>query len=132
MECGIPKAGTHEKFSKLNLLLHVQDRLRNALTGYAADVERAVAMVKTAQDPKHGDYQVNCAMCHGQTSAKPGPVGRKLSPPPPGLDHDLVGSLSDAAIFKAITFGFGRMPTFRDKLIPQERWNLVNYLRARK
>ncbi len=76
-------------------------------------------------------FAINCAMCHGQTSAKPGPVGRKLSPPPPGLDHDLVGSLSDAAIFKAITFGFGRMPPFQDKLIPRERWNLVNFLRTR-
>jgi mono/diheme cytochrome c family protein len=76
-------------------------------------------------------FDINCAMCHGETSAKPGPVGRKLSPPPPGLDRVLVGGLSDAAIFKAITFGFGRMPPFRDKLIPRERWHLVNYLRTR-
>ena len=77
-------------------------------------------------------FETNCIICHGQTSAERGPVGKKLVPPPPGLDHDMVQGLSDATIFKAITFGFGRMPVFRDKLTPRERWNLVNFLRTRK
>ena len=77
-------------------------------------------------------FAINCAMCHGQTSAERGPVGKKLNPPPPGLDHDLLQELSDAAIFKAITFGFGRMPPFRSKLSPRERWDLVTFLRTRK
>jgi arginyl-tRNA synthetase len=46
----------------MNLLHHVQLLFRQALTGYTADIERAVAMVKPAQDPMHGDYQANCAM----------------------------------------------------------------------
>jgi mono/diheme cytochrome c family protein len=77
-------------------------------------------------------FATNCAMCHGQTSAERGPVGKKLIPPPPGLDHDLVKGLSDSTIFKAVTLGFGRMPPFQDKLTPEERWNLVNFLRTRK
>ena len=77
-------------------------------------------------------FDTNCAMCHGQTSAERGPVGKKLVPPPPGIDHDMVTVLNDSTIFKAITFGFGRMPAFKDKLTPQERWSLVNYLRTRK
>jgi len=77
-------------------------------------------------------FTINCAMCHGQTSAERGPVGKKLNPPPPGLDQDLVRERSDAHIFKAITLGFGRMPPFKDKLTQQERWELVNFLRARK
>ena len=27
--------------------------------------------------------------------------------------------------------GFGRMPPFKEKLSPQERWHLVNFLRTR-
>ncbi len=76
-------------------------------------------------------FETNCLICHGQTSAERGPVGKKLVPPPPGLDHDMVKGLSDSTIFKAVTFGFGRMPAFQDKLSPQERWDLVNYLRTR-
>ncbi len=77
-------------------------------------------------------FETNCAICHGLTSAERGPVGKKLVPPPPGLDHDMVKGLSDAAIFSAVTNGFGRMPVFKDKLTPEERWKLVNYLRTRK
>jgi len=77
-------------------------------------------------------FDTNCAICHGQTSAERGPVGKKLVPPPPGLDHAMLAVLDDAAIFKAMTFGFGRMPPFRDKLTPHERWSLVNFLRTRK
>jgi cytochrome c5 len=77
-------------------------------------------------------FDINCAICHGQTSSERGPVGKKLVPPPPGLDHDMVQGLSDSTIFKAVTFGFGRMPAFQDKLEPEERWSLVNFLRTRK
>lgn len=77
-------------------------------------------------------FAINCAMCHGQTPAERGPVGKKLKPPPPGLDQDLVRERSDTHIFKAVTFGFGRMPPFKDKLTQQERWDLVNFLRTRR
>lgn len=77
-------------------------------------------------------FDINCAMCHGQTSARPGPVGARLKPPPPGLDRALVQGRSDSHIFKAITDGFGRMPPFKSKLAPLERWDLVNFLRLRQ
>jgi mono/diheme cytochrome c family protein len=76
-------------------------------------------------------FDINCALCHGQTSADRGLVGKKLIPPPPGLDNVMVKGLDDSTIFKAITFGFGRMPPFQDKLMPLERWSLVHFLRTR-
>ena len=76
-------------------------------------------------------FAINCALCHGASSSRPGPVGQKLTPPPPGLDHATVQGLGDADIFGALTRGFGRMPSFRDKLTPRERWSLVNFLRTR-
>jgi arginyl-tRNA synthetase len=54
----------------MNLLHQVQDAFRQALTGHAADVERAVAKVKPTQDPKHGDYQANCAMSLAKEQGK--------------------------------------------------------------
>ncbi|HEY6871935.1 MAG TPA: cytochrome c [Geobacteraceae bacterium] len=77
-------------------------------------------------------FEINCAMCHGHTSVQRGPVGQKLKPPPPGLAPEMVQGLRDSDIFKAITFGFGRMPPFRERLMSPERWDLVNFLRSRK
>ena len=94
---------------------------KNPQTENPASVERGRAL-----------FTINCAMCHGQTSAERGPVGKKLIPPPPGLDRDLLQKRSDAHLYKAISLGFGRMPPFKDKLAPTERWELVNFLRTRK
>jgi mono/diheme cytochrome c family protein len=102
-------------------LVSQESELKNCV----ASTDESLAQGKTL-------FDINCAMCHGNTTAERGLVGKKLVPPPPGLDRDMVKGLSDSTIFKAITFGFGRMPAFRDKLSPGERWSLVNYLRTRK
>ncbi|MBK5275903.1 MAG: c-type cytochrome [Desulfuromonadales bacterium] len=102
-------------------LLTQGSELKNPVSPSPAALERGKALFAT-----------NCAMCHGITSAERGPVGKKLKPPPPGLDHDLLQNRSDAHIYKAISLGFGRMPLFKAKLTQQERWELVNFLRTRK
>lgn len=98
------------------------------------DSEPKNPLAPTAASLKRGKelFAINCAMCHGQTSKERGAVGKKLNPPPPGLEQELVRERNDTHIFKAITFGFGRMPPFRDKLAPQDRWDLVNFLRTRE
>jgi len=77
-------------------------------------------------------FAIDCALCHGETPAQPGLVGSKLKPPPPGLNPELIKGRSDSHLFKAISIGFGRMPPFKAKLTPEERWHLANFLRSRK
>lgn len=77
-------------------------------------------------------FDIYCALCHGQTSASPGPVGMKLKPPPPGLDRAVIKERSDSQIFNAIDNGFGRMPPFKGKISLSERRDLVNFLRTRQ
>jgi mono/diheme cytochrome c family protein len=97
------------------------------------DAELRNPVAPTASSLARGKqlFTINCAMCHGQTSAKLGLVGNKLVPPAPALEPALLKGRSDSHIFKAITLGFGRMPVFNDKLLPDERWDVVNFLRTR-
>src|ERR1043166_236193 len=63
----------------MSLLHHIQEKFRAALTGLVPDVEPYVAMVKATQDPKHGDYQANCAMSLAKTlGKKPRDVAQEL------------------------------------------------------
>jgi arginyl-tRNA synthetase len=68
----------------MNLLHQIQDKFRAALAGLVPDVEPYVAMIKAAQDPKHGDYQANCAMALAK------PLGKK----PRNIAQDLVNRLA--------------------------------------
>src|SRR5438270_10419039 len=54
----------------MNLLHLLQTQFRKASTGLVADPEPYVAMVKPAQDARHGDYQANCAMALAKTLGK--------------------------------------------------------------
>lgn len=92
----------------------------NPVTRTAASVERG-----------SGSYGIFCAPCHGDVTAggPPGGVGGLFDPPPPNL-ADRIDSLIDGDVFLAVTKGFGRMPALASSLSVEERWHLVNYLRA--
>ena len=64
----------------MQLSLVVQNELRRALTGMIPDPEPYVAMVRATQDPKHGDYQANCAMSLAKTlGQKPRDLAQKIA-----------------------------------------------------
>jgi arginyl-tRNA synthetase len=68
----------------MNLLHQIQEKFRAALAGLVPDAESYVAMIKAAQDPKHGDYQANCAMALAK------PLGKK----PREVAQDIVNRLA--------------------------------------
>ncbi|MBI3821345.1 MAG: arginine--tRNA ligase [Planctomycetes bacterium] len=68
----------------MNLLHHIQDKFRTALKDLVPDVEPYVANVKATQDPKHGDYQANCAM----------PLAKVLGKKPRDIAQDIVNRLA--------------------------------------
>ncbi len=74
-------------------------------------------------------FEINCIMCHGAEGKGDGPVGEKFLPQPANLHEERIQKLSDADLYKRITFGFGSMPSFKKRIPPVNRWDLVNYLR---
>src|SRR5437879_13156123 len=65
------------------LLKLLQQKFHEALTGLVPDPAPYAALVKPAQDPKHGDYQANCAM----------PLAKVLGKPPRAVAQDIVDRL---------------------------------------
>ena len=77
----------------------------------------------------------NCMACHGPRGEGDGPMSSSLPLPPPRLgDH--VPYHSDGTLFLWISEGIPldgdekNMPSFKSQLSEDERWHLVNYLRA--
>ncbi|MEX0799843.1 MAG: CopD family protein [Dehalococcoidia bacterium] len=75
-------------------------------------------------------YEQNCTQCHGLTGRGDGPLADTLSIPP--ADFDLhVPYHTDQFFFQVITRGFGDvMPSFGGQFSEEDRWNLINFLRA--
>ena len=75
-------------------------------------------------------YRAECAACHGPSGAGNGPAGASLSPPPSDLraHHATLHTAGD--LYWWITHGRRQMPAFGERLPAEQRWDLVNYIRA--
>lgn len=74
-------------------------------------------------------YDVYCATCHGETGVGNGIVGQKFVPPA-DLTSDYVQTKTDGDIYYTITNGgLAIMPMQGDAILPDDRWNVVNYIK---
>ncbi len=76
-------------------------------------------------------YDIYCITCHGKQGMGDGPVtGPDRFPAPPSLHTDQARGYKDGTIFHIITKGVEKMPSYADKIDPEDRWKVVHYLRA--
>lgn len=78
-------------------------------------------------------YAENCAMCHGATGRGDGPLAGKLPIRPADLTEPHLFAHKVGDIFWWVSYGRdnGVMPGFADKLSPDQRWDLINFVLAR-
>jgi mono/diheme cytochrome c family protein len=81
-------------------------------------------------------YNVHCAPCHDQSGSGNGLVlqraGNAFAKPPhlatePRL---LDGTMTDGELFNTITMGKGTMPAYAHQIPVEDRWMIVQYVRA--
>jgi putative copper resistance protein D len=75
-------------------------------------------------------FAEHCVACHGPRGAGDGPAAASLHPRPPDLRAHHVTLHTAGDIFWWISRGKPPMPAFGDRLSADERWHLVNFLRA--
>ncbi|MPZ22399.1 MAG: c-type cytochrome [Dehalococcoidia bacterium] len=96
-----------------------------------ADLDNPVPLADESVATGEMLYVANCAQCHGDTGRGDGPLADELRPPPANfLVH--VPFHTDGTLYAWITHGIPgtAMPAWREELTDEERWHLVNYLRA--
>jgi mono/diheme cytochrome c family protein len=76
-------------------------------------------------------YREKCAQCHGDQGKGDGPQAWMQKPSPNDLtDASHMNALTDGDIFYQITEGRRPMPSFKNRLTPDQRWQLVLLLRS--
>jgi mono/diheme cytochrome c family protein len=75
-------------------------------------------------------YDIYCAPCHSVTGDGDGMAVRRGFPQPATLHSEKLRNATDAHLYDVITYGYGVMYPFEDRIAPRDRWALVAYLRA--
>jgi len=77
-------------------------------------------------------YQQNCAVCHGRGGYGDGPVLREVTSTRKDLTAPHTGAHTAGDLFWWLTHGIPGtlMPGFQGHLTEQDRWDLINFLRA--
>jgi mono/diheme cytochrome c family protein len=77
------------------------------------------------------DYAAHCKSCHGANGDGRGERAERLSIAPADFrDGHALGLRTDGELFWIISEGHKPMPGFRGTMSEQERWHLVDYVRA--
>ncbi|MFC2150601.1 c-type cytochrome [Calditrichota bacterium] len=75
-------------------------------------------------------FNIYCGVCHGDAGdAKSIMVTRKYIPPPT-FHSDLIRGYPDGQIFDVISNGIRNMPSYKAQIGVEDRWLIINYLRA--
>jgi len=77
-------------------------------------------------------YKKNCASCHGKSGLGDGVVARTLLTFPGDFSREYYQSQTDGEHFYKTKYGRDEMPKYESKLIDEEIWHIVNYMRTFK
>jgi mono/diheme cytochrome c family protein len=75
-------------------------------------------------------FDIYCAPCHSPLGDGDGLVVRHGFPRPPAFDEARLRAADDRHYFDVISQGYGVMPSYADRVTPQDRWAIVAYVRA--
>jgi mono/diheme cytochrome c family protein len=75
-------------------------------------------------------YFRRCADCHGKTGNGDGQDAIDLGIHPAKFSDPRMRAEPDGALFWKITQGKKPMPSYEARLTPNERWNVINYVRT--
>ncbi len=101
---------------------------------------KAPETAKSIKNPFKGDPKVieagkklfaqQCATCHGNSGKGDGPAGKYLGKKLPDFTSETFQQQTDGEIFWKISNGNAPMPTFKEILTEEQRWQVVNFIRT--
>lgn len=94
-----------------------------ALTNPVASTPEVVAKGKVL-------FETFCIPCHGASGKGDDNTLHGLFPQPPNITHESYAKRKDGFFFYRISFGTALMPGYGHSITREERWIIVNYLRA--
>lgn len=114
----VPVGGTQVADSVIPANYAKINRLVNPVRLTASSIDRGKEL-----------FTIYCVPCHGVAGRGDGPITPKFIRPP-DLTAAQARGYTDGYLYSLIASGRGLMPPYGDKVRGDDRWNVVNYLRA--
>ena len=105
-------------------------RGKDASGGFVAGMPSGVKIDAAFLQRGRDQYQIYCAPCHSATGDGNGITKRYGMGATPSYHDPRLRSMPDGEIYNTITNGKNTMLPYADKLVPEERWAVVAYVRA--
>ncbi len=97
------------------------------------EVKRENPIKHTAASIAQGKnlYRSQCAMCHGVKGDGKGDLAVEIKLKLKDYrDPAALRDITDGELFYILTKGKGQMPDQGERLRPEQRWNMINYIRS--
>ena len=75
-------------------------------------------------------YNIFCTPCHGFLGDGNGMIARRGFKWPANLHTDRLRNAPPGYLFQVVSNGYGAMPAYRDQISPQDRWDILAYVRT--
>lgn len=75
-------------------------------------------------------FELYCKPCHGESGYGDGGMGATFEIPPANFHAREVKDQKNGALFWKMTTGRGNMPSFKEVLTNDQRWQLVAFIRV--
>ncbi len=75
-------------------------------------------------------FNIYCSPCHGRLGDGDGMVHRRGFWIPPTLHTDRLRAVAPGYLYQVIANGYGAMPDYREQVDVEDRWAIVEYIRA--
>lgn len=78
----------------------------------------------------HVAFDAYCSVCHGRLGNGQGMIVQRGFTRPPSFHVDRLKTAPDSHIYNVITHGYGAMFGYAERVTPEQRWEIVAYVRA--
>jgi mono/diheme cytochrome c family protein len=119
---------------------HIDRDVNGDTTHYASShmvVNPVTSLSKEAYTETERLYLINCAICHGAKLDGNGPLWKDGSGPFPAKPATLAGdakyeAMSEGTMYYSVTYGRNLMGSYASQLTPQQRWNVIYYIKHKQ
>jgi mono/diheme cytochrome c family protein len=114
-------------------MLRTEDHLhqgKDAGGAFAPGMPAGLAIDVSFLQRGRDQYQIYCAPCHGATGDGNGITKRYGMGATPTYHDPRLRTMPDGEIYNTITNGKNTMLPYADKLVPEDRWAVVAFVRA--